>query len=191
MINEIWKDIPGYEGLYQISNLGQIRSLDHIRKNGINENNKFLQKGKMLHQTKQKDSGYMFVVLSKNGNRKGFRVHRLVAMTFIPNPNNYKCVNHKDENRTNNNVNNLEWCTYRYNNTYGTKISRYKEIMRTKYSRPVNQYDLEGNFIKRWNSIIEAEEYLGKKRASVGICSCCKGRLKKSYGYRWEYGNTL
>lgn len=191
MIKEEWKDIKGYEGLYQVSNMGRVKSLDRYRKNGIDENNICFIKGKILSPAKQKDSGYMFVSLSKNRKTKGFRVHRLVAEAFIPNPNKYKCVNHKDENKQNNKVDNLEWCTYKYNLNYGTKIDRYKKTMRLNYGRQINQYDLQGNFIKKWNSVIEAEEYLNKKRASVGICSCCKGRLKKSYGYRWEYADTL
>ena len=191
MIKEEWKDILNYEGMYQVSNLGKVRSLDRIRRNGVNDSDICIQKGQMLKQAKQKASGYMFVSLSKNGITKGFTVHRLVAQAFIPNPNRYGCVNHKDENRQNNRVDNLEWCTYKYNNNYGTKIQRYKQTMRSNCGRKINQYDLEGNFIRKWDSVIEAEEYLNKKRASVGICSCCKGKLKKSYGYRWEYADIL
>lgn len=105
MVNiEIWKDIEGYEGLYQVSNLGRVKSL------------KF-NKIKILSQGIS-GSGYKIVSLSKENQRKIFLVHRLVAMVFIKNPNNYPCINHKDENKLNNLANNLEWCTHRYNCNY-------------------------------------------------------------------------
>ena len=185
-MEEIWKDIKGYEGLYQVSNLGNVRSLDHIRKNGKTDNHKCLTKGRLLKLAVQKESGYLFCVLSKNGNTKGYRVHRLVAETFIPNPNNYKCVNHKDENKSNNKLENLEWCTHKYNNNYGTKPIRIAK----GNSKKVNQYDLKGNFIKQWESLIEAERYLKIKKASSTIGACCMKKIKTAYGYKWEYGGV-
>lgn len=116
---EIWKDIPGYEGKYQVSNTGEVESLNY---NGTG-------KTKSLKQSTDK-KGYKHVRLFKNGKGKTYKVHRLVAMLFIPNPNNLPIINHKDENKTNNNVNNLEWCTYEYNNTYGTARKRASEKMR-------------------------------------------------------------
>lgn len=181
-MEEKWKDIKNYEGLYQVSNLGRVRSLNHIRKNGKSENNVYITKGRILKAAIQ-NVGYMFVVLSKNGKTKGYRVHRLVAEAFIPNPNNYKCVNHKDENKQNNCVNNLEWCTHEYNNNYGTKPMKIAK----GNSKKVNQYDLDGNFIKQWESLMEAERYLKIKKSHVGISACCKGKIKTSYGYRWKY----
>lgn len=186
MNKEIWKDIKDYEGLYQVSNLGKVRSLDHIRKNEKYENQKCLTKGRMLKPAIQKESGYAFVVLSKNGKTKGFRVHRLVAETFIQNPYNYRCVNHKDENKQNNNVNNLEFCSHKYNNNYGTKPKRISKAN----SKSVIQYDKEYNFIKIWESITEAEKYLKKKRAGVNISACCKLKHKTAYGYIWRYANV-
>ena len=188
-MEEIWKDIPGYETLYQVSNLGNVRSLDHIRKNGKKENQICISKGKILKQAKQKESGYMFAVLSKNGKTKGFRVHRLVAETFLENPNNYKCVNHKDENKENNNVNNLEWCSYLYNNNYGTKKDRLKIIQQKRVGRKVNQYDLNGTLIKKWNCIMDIERYLKKERSNAVISACCRNKTKTAYGYRWEYAD--
>ncbi len=186
---EIWKDIKGYEGLYQASNLGNIKSLDHIRKKGKKENQICISKGKILKQAKQKESGYMFVVLSKNGKTKGFRVHRLIAETFLDNFNNYKCVNHKDENKENNNANNLEWCSYLYNNNYGTKKDRLKISQQKRAGRKVNQYDLNNNFIKEWNCFMDIERYLKKKGANAVINACCRGKLKTAYGFRWEYAD--
>lgn len=117
---EIWKDILGYEGLYQVSNLGNVRSLNY-RRSG---------KTKLLKQGT--DNGYKRVELSKNGKKKKYWVHRLVAIAFISNPNNYKEVNHKDEDKSNNNVNNLEWCTREYNNNYGTRNKRTSESHKGK-----------------------------------------------------------
>lgn len=187
-MQEIWKDIPNYEGLYQASNLGRIRSLNHIRKNGKEDHKTFIQKGRILKEATQK-SGYKFVVLSKKGKTKGYRVHRLIAKTFISNPNNYKCINHKDENKANNNIDNLEWCTIAYNNNYGLKQERYKKAMKKSVGRKINQYDLEGNFIRSWECIMDAERHLKKKRAATPIWACCNNKAKSAYGYRWQYQN--
>lgn len=114
MTRENWKPIKGYEGLYEVSNTGQIRSLD--RNNGK-------RKGKMLKRTIG-SNGYLRITLCKNSIPVTKEVHRFVAETFLPNPDNLPCVNHKDENKMNNNVNNLEWCTREYNSSYGTKTER-------------------------------------------------------------------
>lgn len=184
-MEEIWKDIKGYENLYQISTYGNVRSLPHIRSTGTG---KCLQKGKILKPAIQK-IGYKFVVLSKNGKTKGFRVHRLVAEAFIPNPDNLPQVNHKDENKLNNNINNLEWCSAIYNNNYGTKKERYRKSLIKKIGRRINQYDLDGNYIRTWECLMDAERYLNKKRASMPITLCCRKKSKTAYGYRWEYAN--
>ena len=118
-MKEIWKDISGYEGLYQVSNLGDVRSLNYRRNGEL----------KLLKQATNKQ-GYKQISLYKNGKIKTYKVHRLVAIAFIPNPNNLPVVNHKDENPSNNNVNNLEWCTVAYNNTYGTRTKRASESIR-------------------------------------------------------------
>ena len=117
MVEEIYKDIKDLEGLYQVSNLGNVKSLNYHRSG----------KSKLLKPGKDKN-GYLFVILSKNGKMKTFRVHRLVAETFIPNPNNLPCVNHKDENPSNNNISNLEWCDYQYNNSYGNHNKKIVEV---------------------------------------------------------------
>lgn len=187
-MQEIWKDISNYEGLYQVSNLGNVRSLDHIRINGKSEDRKCLQKGRMLKPAVQ-SIGYKFVVLSKNGKTKGYRVHRLVVETFIPNPNGYECINHKDENKLNNNVENLEWCTISYNNQYGTKKERQTKSIQKTSGKAIIQYDLEGNVVNRWNCMMDAERHLKKKRSVSPICACCKHKIKSAYGYRWEYEN--
>lgn len=123
-MQEIWKDIKGYEGLYQVSNLGRIRSTDKIVKRG--KNGDYFRKGIILKPQKSKN-GYLVCKLSKNGICPSKNIHRLVAEAFIDNPNNYPCINHKDENKQNNIVDNLEYCSYEYNNNYGTKKERIKE----------------------------------------------------------------
>lgn len=123
---EIWKDIIGYEGLYQVSSLGRVRSLDRYVVDSL-ENRRFY-KGKVLSPVKDTD-GYLKVGLSYNGKCKKCLVHRLAAQAFIENFDNLPEVNHKDEDKTNNNVDNLEWCTAKYNSNYGTSIERRKVKM--------------------------------------------------------------
>lgn len=122
---EIWKDIQGYEGIYQVSSHGRVRSLDRIVERKGSSGN-FFVKGRVLTQSDD-THGYMKVNLTKHDQKRTFKVHRLVAIHFLDNPNNLPCVNHKDENKLNNNVDNLEWCTKEYNNSYGTKCKRQSE----------------------------------------------------------------
>lgn len=120
-MEEIWKDIEGYEGWYQVSNLGRVRSVEryvNYKKTGLS-----FRKSRIL-KLKSDYYGYRSVNLSVNCKVKTYKVHRLVAQAFIPNPNNLPCINHKDENKSNNFVSNLEWCSIAYNNTYGTRIER-------------------------------------------------------------------
>lgn len=121
-MNEVWKDIKGYEGSYQVSSIGRVRSLDRlITHMNMGIIRKHLYKGKILKPILEPD-GYLSVSLYKKGSStKKFRIHRLVCESFISNPNNYPIINHKDENKTNNMVENLEWCDYSYNNTYNDK----------------------------------------------------------------------
>lgn len=176
--NEIWKDIKDYEGCYQISNKGRIKSLDRIVE--FNDGRKRLYKGSILNPTYDKD-GYLCIILSKNAIIKGFKLHRLVAEHFIPNPDNLPVVNHIDENKINNSIENLEWCSIKYNNTYNDRI----KIITEKNSVPIIQYDLQDNFIKEWKSITEANKITGI--ASSSIISCCKGKNKKAGSFKWKY----
>lgn len=176
----------GYEGKYEVSNLGRVRSLNYLRTG----------KAKLLKQQLDKH-GYKRVGLYEDGKAKSLLVHRLVAMAFLPNPNNLPMVNHKDENKTNNNVSNLEWCTVSYNNNYGTRNERVGKKTRKQMtgkkgkdaprSKPILMYDKEGNFIKRFDSTADANEYFGKDRCCSGINDCLRGRNKTAYGFIFKY----
>lgn len=126
-MEEQWKDIKGHEGLYEVSNFGNVRSLDRVIR--AKHNGTMLRKGRILTPFYEEKKGYYQVSLSKDGKNKKHRVHRLVASAFLDNPHNYTDVNHKDEVKTNNNVDNLEWCTRKYNNNYGTKPERTRKAM--------------------------------------------------------------
>lgn len=169
---EIWKDIPDFEGYYQVSNLGRVRSVDRYvkgRNNGI-----VLRKGKLL-SPKTSNKGYLETTLMKEGKYYFKRVHQLVASTFLPNPNSYKSINHINEIKTDNRVSNLEWCSDRYN------VEEY-----TKRRTTVYQYSFNGKLIKVWHSITRAAESIGMDK--TGIQHCCMGKKLKTYGgYIWSY----
>ncbi len=132
-IKEIWKDVIGYENLYQISSLGRVKSLG----NGGSNNSK-----ERIMKLKLGSRGYYEVSLCKEGKHKSFTIHRLVAQAFLDNPNNYPCVNHKNEVKTDNRVDNLEWCTQAYNNIYGTKLERFKNTAKINNINKGNKYRL-------------------------------------------------
>ena len=167
---EEWKDIAGYEGLYQVSNLGRVKSL---------RNNK-MRKEKIL-KVKKNTTGYLYLSLYKDNVGKNYLLHRLVAKAFLKNPNNYPCINHKDENKENNNINNLEWCTYLYNSRYGTRTERIVK------SRLISIYCLETD--KCYNSIKQASEELNLD--SSKIVKVLKGRQKQTKGYTFRYANKV
>lgn len=176
MEKEIWKDIKGYEGLYQVSNLGYVKSLKKT-KEVINKGKKYIKTIKEKELKGSFHEGYKTVGLIKNGRTITKYIHRLVAEAFIPNPYNYPIINHIDEDKSNNHYKNLEWCTYEYNNNYGNKTKDIK--------KSIIQYDLDFNFIKRWESISEIENEL---LISVSnICSCCRFKIKSAGGYIWRY----
>ena len=171
---EIWKDVAGYENLYKVSNLGNVISFKH-------------KKPFILKPIKDR-KGYLRVGLKiYNKPVKLYFLHRLVAQAFIPNPNNYPIINHKDENPLNNNVENLEWCSYQYNINYGTAQERKAKAQtnRKDLSKPVLQYDKNGIFVKEYHSIQDAERKTGVHQQN--ICMVCKGKLKSSGGYVWRY----
>lgn len=166
-ISEIWVDIVGYDGLYSISNLGRVAS-HHQDKHRI-------------LKTPANSRGYAYVDLSQNGVRKSFRVHVLVAEHFIPKPHGQVEVNHKDEDKLNNRVDNLEWCTKSYNLTYGTRIER----QRAKVGKPIIQYSKAGEYICSYDSIRQASRTVGI--SAPHIVRCCKKINPYSGGFVWRY----
>lgn len=172
--NEIWKTINNFSN-YKISNYGRVKRKKHKNSCGYLLQEKLIN-GHTTH-------GYKYVNLTKNGETSGLRVHRLVAEAFIPNPNNLPQVNHKDENKLNNKAENLEWCNAKYNINYGNHNKKIQQAQSIK----VNQYDLNGNIIKKWNSMMEVERTL--KIPNSNICKCCRGLRNKAGGYIWKYEN--
>lgn len=170
-MKEIWKDIKGYEGFYQVSNLGRIKS---IPRNGTIKNSKILKQNVVR--------GYGQIALQKRGKIKYEKVHRLVAKMFIFNQNNLPEVNHIDGNKLNNNVSNLEWVTTRDNQLHSVYVLGNNNF------RIIEQYDKEGNFIKEWKQIVTASKEL--KINATSIVKCCRKKRKSAGGYVWKYKNN-
>lgn len=183
-LKEEWRDIEGYEGLYEVSNLGRVKSLGNGK--STNPNN---SKERILKQAKDV-GGYLRVNLCREGKRKNFKVHRLVAQTFIPNPLNLPQVNHRNEDKTDNRASeqytNLEWISNFDNCNHGTRNLRAaKANTNGKCSKKVLQFSLKGELIREWVSLSEVKRQLG---FSVGnISQCCSGKRKHAYGYVWRY----
>lgn len=172
-MKETWKDVEGFDGLYQVSDKGNVRS---------SYNNNF--KGDVFNgilKQKKNRSGYMEVSLCKDGRKRSFLVHRLVAIAYIENPFNLTQVNHKDEDKSNPSMDNLEWCTQKYNATYGEN----PKVKNTK----VRQFDFDGCLIKKWDSMKDIEEQLGIKYQ--GVSRCCRKGQKSAGGYIWQYESEV
>lgn len=192
--NEKWKDIPGYYGLYQASTEGKVRSITReiVRCDGIAQ----IHTGKILSPCVNA-SGYLVVSLRKDGGAKSYLVSRLVAATFISNPENLPEVNHKNEIKTDNHIANLEWVGRKENCNYGTRNYRHslfmKEVRGERHSHPSPVLCTTTG--KRFSCIREAAEYYEQKSAS-GISACCRGlvkyagRLPDGRELKWEYANT-
>lgn len=166
--DEIWKDVVGWEGHYKVSSYGRVMS--------------FHKKKSHLLSNCVGTHGYCVVLLHDGkGQRKNERVHRLVAQAFISNPNNYPYINHKDEDKTNNRVENLEWCTAKYNTNYGT----CKERIGLTNGVSVLKYDLDGNLVYEYRTMSEVEREEGIDHAN--ICMCCKGKISHCNNFIWIY----
>lgn len=173
MEKEIWKDIKDYEAMYQISDLGRVKSLARI----IKHQNRHYRKDKIL-KTSIDNHGYLQVTLCKNGKVKRFHVHRLVAQAFIPNPENKPQVNHIDGDRSNPRKTNLEWVTDREN-----KLHAYANISRKSTKKRVLQINKDKKIIKEWESIKEAQQYLNLSH----ISECCKNKKHTCGGFYWRF----
>lgn len=184
-MQEIWRDICGYSGLYQVSNLGNVRSLGvhFIRSDG----KPYTRDPRAINPISN-NCGYLCVELHNRGLAKRFLVHRLVAQAFIPNPNNYPEINHIDENKTNNAVDNLEWCTHQQNSCHGTRAVRIKQTLKNRgRTVPVLMFSKQGELLRRFDGINEAASEM--QISSGSIVECCKGTKyrKSAGGYVWKY----
>lgn len=177
--NEVWKDIQGYENIYQVSNKGNVRSLDRI--DIIKDGRKFVRTGKVL-KAKICRKGYHRVQLCINSKCKHCNIHRLVAIAFIPTTNYNLQVNHIDGDKTNNYVSNLEWVTNSENFNHAMKNNL---LNLTSKSKVVRQYTLDGVFIKEYPSTLQVERELGFTHSGIGMCA--RGLYKQSQGFIWRY----
>lgn len=181
-MHEKWKDIAGFKGIYQVSNLGRVKSLDRkcLASNGI----KYFKKGCLLKPSSDR-RGYLVCNLSKDNKMHTQKIHRLVANAFLDNVNNLPVVNHKDENKMNNNVSNLEWCTRKYNSNYGHMKEHHRNNGAYKRRKIVIQKDLNGRTLQEFHSVsLAAKE---NSLSQGGISMVCRGNGKTYGGFKWEY----
>ena len=188
-MEEIWKNIKGYPN-YQVSNMGRVKRLS----------TGYYRRTEKILKPQLQNNGYLHIKLSQKDKTKCILVHRLVAQVFIPNPNNLPQVNHINEDKTDNRVENLEWCTQKYNINYGNGISKrvktnkengtYKKIgeYNSKIrSKSILQFSKDNSFIRKWDCIMDVQRELGYDNKQ--ICSCLKNRQKTAKGFKWVYAD--
>lgn len=168
--SEIWKDIIGYENKYQVSNKGRVKSLYRKSNNS-----------KIILIPYKSTRGYLYVKLVKGNIIKSYAIHRLVATAFIDNPNDLPQVNHKDEDKENNDMSILEWCDNKYNNTYKDKAKRTS----LKCKKSILQLNMDGSVYKKHLGLVDAADYVKGKKCAIS--NCALGRRKSCYGYKWKY----
>lgn len=179
-MEEIWKDVAGTDGMYQVSNIGRVRVRDY----------KVKGYWRILNQVLQ-DTSYYQVIVYYDGVLKRVNVHRLVAGAFIPNPNNYPVVNHKDQNGQNNNVDNLEWCTIQYNATYSDAVERRRRKIIGVYrsNDAVLQYTKDGDFVAKYDSSRSASFAMcgDRTKKAQTIVEVCRDSRNLCCGFQWRY----
>lgn len=183
-MKEIWKDIPNYEGYYQASNLGRVKALNRVVQMF---ESKFMFLKEHIMKQRKTDKGYMVVRLSKDGKQKNIFVHVAVLESFSKRPEGLSQINHKDENKANNMLCNLEYCTPAYNQNYGMcGYNKSKSTINDKRkSKQVIQFTKDGTFIKEFPSLHEVERTLGFQHGHVR--DACNGKLHTAYGYKWKW----
>lgn len=189
-MKEIWKAIEGFPN-YQVSNMGRVRARASKTVKDHKKGEIYEPKYRYPKRKHNKNGGlgnYCILALYNNGVRKDIALHRLVAKYFVPNPDNLPQVNHIDGNKHNNRADNLEWCTNSENQTHAYKTGL--QVPHASHKRKILQYDLNGNFIKLWSSITEADFYYANRRGS-SIGSCLRNRTKTAYGYIWKYESEM
>lgn len=200
LLNEEFKDIKGFEGLYQLSNYGRIKSLEKYIRSAIKNNSKVKRK-EFIKKLQQNKLGYLHATLGKEGKTYNINIHYEIAKLFLDKKHYKKTnkeehkkinldkleVNHKDENPSNCRIDNLEWCTHSYNINYGTRNKKVSKIMKQKCitSIAVLQYDMNGNFINRYESLNQAGNKTNTNRKTISLC--CKGLYKQAGGYIWKF----
>lgn len=168
-MQEIWRDIEGFCVCYQVSNFGRVKSLKY---------------GKERIMKANKDNcGYLYIGLCKDGKQKHYKIHRIVAQAFLPHPDSLQQVNHKDEDKTNNRVENLEWCSAEYNVNFGTRNKRMADSLTNYPSKSKKVLCVETN--KVYPSTRQIERELGFNITSIS--KACNGKQKSAYGYTWRY----
>jgi len=188
MTKELWKDVVGFEGLYQISSMGRVKTVQRISIDSLGR--RMPIKERMVRISVSKQTGYPFASLSKNGTQYKICIHRLIAEAFIPNPDNLPCVNHKDQDRGNSVLENLEWCTYSYNNSYGDAVKKRKETLRKALigkHKIIYQFTKEGELVRLFvHGVNQMEEELGYL-----IGDCLTGKSKTSHGFIFSYSDNF
>lgn len=186
--NEEWRDVDDFDNRYMVSNLGRVKTKEFT----YTLYGKTQVKPSHILRTIIRKDGYCKVNLGGYGKQKTLNLHRLVALAFIVNPNNLPCINHKDENPTNNTVDNLEWCTYEYNNNYGSFKDKHSKAFRNypKFSKAVIQMTLDGTDIQEFPSIAEAARHLGRNYVNIAEYLKEPNKRNHAYGYKWRYKNA-
>lgn len=186
---EEWKDISGYGDRYMVSNIGRVKTKEFT----YTIHGKIQIKSEHIIKTIIRKDGYCKVNLGGFGNQKTLNLHRLVATAFIPNPEHLPCINHKDENPTNNFVENLEWCTYKYNNNYGSFKEKHSKAFRNyqAFSKPVIQMTLDGVEIQEFPSMAEAARQLNGCAVNIKECIEHPEYRNHAYGYKWKFKNSV